>query len=297
MATLDGSIVNIALPSIGQAFGIDLATVEWVVVAYLLVVGSLLLPFGRLGEVLSFRRVYLVGFAIFTVASVLCGASPGPGALIAARAVQGVGAAMIMAMGPAIIARTFGPGERGKALGLNAVSVAIGLSLGPTLGGLLTEVGTWRAIFFVNVPVGIFAIAWAARVLPAEAAGRRQSFDIPGAVLAAARPVRVPPRAEPGRAVGLDEPARDRPSRPCAGPRRGVRRRGAADRGADDGPRPVRPPGLLGRPRRRHRRLRRPLHGDLPAAVPAAGGLGLHADSRPGCSSRRSRSPLPSWPR
>jgi EmrB/QacA subfamily drug resistance transporter len=185
MATLDGSIVNIALPSIGQAFGIDLATVEWVVVAYLLVVGSLLLPFGRLGEVLSFRRVYLVGFAIFTVASALCGASPGPGALIAARAVQGVGAAMIMAMGPAIIARTFGPGERGKALGLNAVSVAIGLSLGPTLGGLLTELGTWRAIFFVNVPVGIFAIAWAARVLPAEVAGRRQSFDIPGAVLAA----------------------------------------------------------------------------------------------------------------
>ncbi len=185
MATLDGSIVNIALPSIGQAFGIDLATVEWVVVAYLLVVGSLLLPFGRLGEVLSFRRVYLAGFAVFTVASVLCGASPGPVALVAARALQGVGAAMIMAMGPAIIARTFGPGERGRALGLNAVSVAIGLSLGPALGGLLTEFGTWRAIFFVNVPFGIFAIAWAARVLPVEPPGRRQPFDLPGAALSA----------------------------------------------------------------------------------------------------------------
>jgi EmrB/QacA subfamily drug resistance transporter len=183
MATLDGSIVNIALPSIGQAFGIDLATVEWVVVAYLLVVGSLLLPFGRLGEVLSFRRVYLAGFAIFTAASVLCGAAPGPGALVASRAIQGIGAAMIMAMGPAIIARTFGQGERGKALGLNAVSVAIGLSLGPALGGLLTEFGTWRAIFFVNLPVGIFAIAWAARILPAEPAGRHQSFDILGAAL------------------------------------------------------------------------------------------------------------------
>jgi EmrB/QacA subfamily drug resistance transporter len=185
MATLDGSIVNIALPSIGQAFGIDLAAVEWVVVAYLLVVGSLLLPFGRLGEILSFRRVYLAGFAIFTLASVLCGASPGPGALVVSRAVQGVGAAMIMAMGPAIIARTFGPGERGRALGLNAVSVSIGLSLGPTLGGLLTEVGSWRAIFLVNAPVGIFAILWAARVLPEERAGRRQSFDVPGAVLTA----------------------------------------------------------------------------------------------------------------
>jgi EmrB/QacA subfamily drug resistance transporter len=185
MATLDGSIVNIALPSIGQAFGIDLATVEWVVVAYLLVVGSLLLPFGRLGEVLSFRRVYLAGFALFTVASVLCGAAPGALALVLFRALQGVGAAMLMAMGPAIIARTFGPGERGRALGLNAVSVAIGLSLGPALGGLLTELGSWRAIFLVNVPVGVFAILWAARILPVEAPGRRQSFDIPGAALAA----------------------------------------------------------------------------------------------------------------
>lgn len=185
MATLDGSIVNIALPSIGKAFGIDLATVEWVVVGYLLVVGSLLLPIGRLGEVLSYRRVYLAGFAIFTAASVLCGAAPGPGWLVASRAVQGIGAAALMAMGPAIIARTFGPGERGRALGLNAVSVAIGLSLGPALGGILTEVGTWRAIFLVNLPVGIFAMAWAARVLPVEQRGQRQPFDVPGAVLTA----------------------------------------------------------------------------------------------------------------
>jgi EmrB/QacA subfamily drug resistance transporter len=185
MATLDGSIVNIALPSISAAFGIDLATVEWVVVAYLIVVGSLLLPFGRLGEVLSFRRVYLAGFAIFTVASVLCGAAPGAPVLIVFRAVQGIGAAMLQAMGPAIVARTFGPGERGRALGLNAISVAIGLSLGPAIGGLLTEFGTWRAIFLVNLPVGLFAITWAARVLPVEPPGRRQSFDIPGAALAA----------------------------------------------------------------------------------------------------------------
>jgi EmrB/QacA subfamily drug resistance transporter len=185
MATLDGSIVGIALPSIGQALGMDLATVEWVVVAYLLVVGSLLLPFGRLGEVFSFRRVYLLGFVIFTVASALCGAAPSAPALIVFRAAQGIGAAMLQAMGPAIVARTFGPGERGRALGLNAVSVAIGLSLGPALGGLLTEFGSWRAIFLVNVPVGLFAIAWAARVLPVEPAGRRLSFDTAGAALAA----------------------------------------------------------------------------------------------------------------
>jgi EmrB/QacA subfamily drug resistance transporter len=186
MATLDGSIVNIALPSIGRAFGVDLATVEWVVVAYLLVIGSLLLPFGRLGEVISFRRVYLAGFAIFTAASVLCGVAPSIGALIGFRALQGVGGAMLMAMGPAIVARTFGPGERGRALGLNAISVSIGLTLGPALGGLLTELATWRAIFLVNLPIGLIAIAWAARVLPSDRPGRRESFDVPGAVLASA---------------------------------------------------------------------------------------------------------------
>ena len=185
MSTLDGSIVNVALPSIQRDFGIDLTAVEWVSVAYLLVVGSLLLPFGRLGEVLTFRRVYLVGFAIFTLASILCGASPTPAALVAFRAVQGVGAAMIMAMGPAIVARTFPASERGRALGLNGVSVSIGLTLGPVLGGILTQVGTWRAIFLINVPIGVLAIIWAARVLPAETPGKGQSFDVRGATLSA----------------------------------------------------------------------------------------------------------------
>jgi EmrB/QacA subfamily drug resistance transporter len=183
MSTLDGSIVNVALPSIQHDLGIDLTAVEWVSIAYLLVVGSLLLPFGRLGEVLTFRRVYLVGFAIFTLASVFCGASPTPGVLVVFRAVQGVGAAMIMAMGPAIVARTFPAPERGRALGLNGVSVSIGLTLGPVLGGILTQVGSWRAIFLINVPIGILAIIWAARVLPAEAPGKGQSFDLRGAAL------------------------------------------------------------------------------------------------------------------
>ncbi len=183
MATLDGSIVNISLPSIQAAFRIDLAVVEWVSIAYLVVVGSVLLPFGRLGEVLTFRRVYLSGFALFTVASVLCGAAPGPGVLIGFRVVQGIGAGMLQAMGPAIVARTFGPGERGKALGLNAISVSLGLTLGPVLGGVLTELATWRAVFFVNLPIGMFAILWAMRVLPDERRSTGQTFDIPGAIL------------------------------------------------------------------------------------------------------------------
>lgn len=183
MATLDGSIVNIALPALQTDFRIDLTTVEWVVVAYLLVVGSLLLPVGRLGEVATFKRVYLVGFGIFTVASVLCGASPNISALVGFRVVQAIGASMIMAMGPAIVARTFPPNERGRALGLNGVSVSIGLSLGPALGGLLTQAATWRAIFLINAPIGVIAILWAARTLPAEERGRGQSFDVVGAML------------------------------------------------------------------------------------------------------------------
>jgi len=186
MATLDGSIVNIALPRIQGDFGIDLTTVEWVVVAYLLVVGSLLLPVGRLGEVLTFKRVYLAGFSIFTVASVLCGAAPNELALVLFRVIQACGAAMIMAMGPAIVARTFPAAERGRALGLNGVSISIGLSLGPVLGGVLTEVATWRAIFLINVPVGILAILWASRVLPEETPGEGQTFDARGAALSGA---------------------------------------------------------------------------------------------------------------
>jgi EmrB/QacA subfamily drug resistance transporter len=183
MATLDGSIVNIALPAMQSDFGIDLTSIEWVVVAYLLVVGCLLLPVGRLGEVLTFKRVYLVGFAVFTLASVCCGASPNVAGLVGFRIIQAVGAAMIMAMGPAIVARTFPAGERGRALGLNGISVSIGLSLGPALGGVLTQVATWRAIFLINAPIGLLAIAWAARVLPAERSGKGQSFDVTGATL------------------------------------------------------------------------------------------------------------------
>ncbi len=207
MATLDGSIVNISLPSIGRAFGIDLVAVQWVVVAYLLVVGATLLPFGRLGEVLTFRRVYLAGFALFTVASVLCGAAPGPVVLVAFRALQGVGAGMLQAMGPAIVARTFPAGERGRALGINAISVSVGLSLGPALGGLLTEFGTWRAIFLVNLPVGIFALLWAARVLPAEDRTARTAFDVRGAAFGSAALFAILLALSEGQGWGWSSPA------------------------------------------------------------------------------------------
>ncbi len=184
MATLDGSIVNISLPKIQQAFGVNLSAVEWIVVAYLLVIGALLLPFGRLGDIVGYKWVYLSGFTLFAGASALCGSSQSVWILVGFRALQGIGAAMLQAMGPAIVTHTFGSRERGKALGLNSVSVSIGLSLGPALGGLLTEFGSWRWIFFVNVPVGVIAIFWAWRVLDNERRDVRQQFDPAGAILA-----------------------------------------------------------------------------------------------------------------
>ena len=184
MAVLDSSMVNISLPTITLALGTDLATVQWVVTAYLLTITSLLLSFGRLADIVGRKPVYIVGFVVFTVASGLCGAAQSVEQLIVLRAIQGVGAAMTMAMGPAITTAAFPPSERGKALGLNATVVAMGASLGPSLGGLLIRVLDWRAVFFARVPVGLLGIVLAVAVLreqhlPAE----RQRFDLAGAGL------------------------------------------------------------------------------------------------------------------
>ncbi len=184
ISTLGGSIVNISLPPIAKDFGVGISDIEWIVVAYLLVAGSLLLTFGRLGDIFGYKRVYVGGFALFTAAGTLCGIAQSVGELTALRVAQGVGYAMIQAVGPAIVTAAFPPTERGKALGLNAVSVSVGLSLGPTLGGILTEWFSWRWIFFVNLPIGLFGVIWALKVL--SPGGRRgsQRLDVPGALLA-----------------------------------------------------------------------------------------------------------------
>ena len=190
MGPLDGSIVNIALPAITQSLQAPLTTVEWVAAAYLLVISSLLLLWGRLADLVGQRPVYLAGFATFAVGSALCGAAPGVGWLIAFRMVQAAGAGMMMATGPAIVARVFGEAERPRALGLNMVMVALGLSLGPVAGGFITRYLGWRWIFYVNLPIAAVALWWAARVLPRPpvgarargAQGRREGFDPWGAL-------------------------------------------------------------------------------------------------------------------
>ena len=185
MSTLNASIVNISLPAIANDFEIGISEVEWVVVAFLLATGALLLTFGRLGDIIGYKRVYVAGFIVFALAGALCGLSQSVAELVGLRAVQGLGAGMVQAIGPAIVTATFSPQERGKALGLNAMSVAVGLALGPTLGGVLTEWLSWRWIFFVNLPVGIFGVLWAQRVLSADGGGdsSQRRFDPFGAVL------------------------------------------------------------------------------------------------------------------
>jgi EmrB/QacA subfamily drug resistance transporter len=156
MSTLDSSIVNISLPAISSYFHAPLSgAVEWVVIVYLVVIAALLLSVGRLTDMTGRKHAWAAGIAIFTIGSALSGAAPSLGFLIGARALQSVGGALLFALGPAMLTSAFPPGERGQVLGLNALVVALGISAGPTIGGLITQSLTWRWIFYVNLPLGI----------------------------------------------------------------------------------------------------------------------------------------------
>ncbi|MDI6824981.1 MAG: MFS transporter [Bacillota bacterium] len=185
MGPIDASIVNINLPVIAADLGATPDRVGWVSMAYLLVLGTLLLPFGRLGDILGLKRVYLAGLLTFVATSATCALAWTLGTLISLRALQALGAGMTMAMAPAIITGLFPPQERGRALGLNGMTVALGLSLGPTLGGWLADAFGWRSIFLVNVPVGLVAYFLCRRMLPPLGPREaRRSFDAAGALLA-----------------------------------------------------------------------------------------------------------------
>jgi len=182
MGPLDGSVVNLALPTLARHFAVGITTIEWVSVAYLLTVSTLLLTFGRLGDIVGLKPLYLGGFAIFVVGSALCALAWHVWALVAFRAVQAVGAAMLFAAGPAIITQVFPARERGKALGLVGIAVSAGLAVGPTLGGLLIAAGGWRLVFLINLPIGVAAFALAGRTLKLDSP-KGQRFDPYGAIL------------------------------------------------------------------------------------------------------------------
>ncbi len=183
LATIDGSIVNIALPTIRKHFSTTLPVVQWVSVGYLLTLASLTLAVGRWGDIVGKKRIYLGGFGLFTVASMLCGVSPTISALIGFRVIQGLGSVMILALGAAILVEAFPPDERGKALGLIGTFVSVGVVIGPMVGGVLISAFDWRAIFFVNLPVGLVGMWMVSRFVAATPPRGGQRFDYPGAAL------------------------------------------------------------------------------------------------------------------
>ncbi len=181
LGTIDGSIVNAALPTLETEFGTSFAAVQWIVLGYLLVLATLTMGVGRLGDMRGKRPIYTAGFAVFTVASTLCGLAPGIGWLIAFRIVQGIGSAMIFALGFAILTEAFPASERGRALGLAGTLVSIGVAIGPALGGLIIDTLSWRWIFLVNLPIGILGTWTAWRFVPDVEPPGGQRFDFVGA--------------------------------------------------------------------------------------------------------------------
>lgn len=184
MSTLDSSIVNIALPAIMADLQVTLAVIEWVPMIYLLTVSSLLLTCGRLSDIRGRRLVYCGGFVIFSAGSLLCGIAGSASWLIASRALQGVGAAMLMACSPALVVDAFPMAERGRVLGMVGMVVAAGLTTGPALGGFILEHFPWRVIFYVNVPIGIGVTVAALRILPPmKKKPHDEPMDVMGALL------------------------------------------------------------------------------------------------------------------
>ncbi|MCC6169701.1 MAG: MFS transporter [Caldilineaceae bacterium] len=181
LSTIDGSIVNVALPTLERVFQTNFAAVQWVVLAYLLTVTTLMLSVGRLADMQGKKRIYLSGFAVFTLGSVLCAISWNIYALIGFRVLQAIGASMVMALGTAILTESFPPTERGRALGIGGAMVSIGIVTGPTVGGLLLDAFSWHWIFLVNLPVGIVGLLLGLRNLPDLRPAVRQPFDFAGA--------------------------------------------------------------------------------------------------------------------
>lgn len=184
MSTLDGSIVNIALPTLAGAFRVGISSVQWVTTSYLLVISALLLIWGRLSDIYGRKRFFGAGLAVFTIGSLLCGLSNSLAALVASRVLQATGASMAMALVQGIVTSAYPPNERGKALGFVGAVVSIGSLVGPGLGGLLVQTAGWRSIFYINVPVGALGVILTIVNMPeSRSAGPRARFDAPGAAL------------------------------------------------------------------------------------------------------------------
>ena len=188
LSSLGTSIANVGLPTLAQAFSASFQEVQWVVLAYLLAITTLIVGVGRIGDLIGRRRLLLAGIVLFSVASLLCGVASTLGQLIAARAAQGCGAAIMIALSMALVGEAVPQARTGSAMGLLGTMSAIGTALGPSLGGVLIAGFGWRAIFLVNVPLGLLTFLLARRHLPVDRRGpqtERAGFDTLGMLLLA----------------------------------------------------------------------------------------------------------------
>ena len=184
MSVLDSNIVNISLPTMAQYFNVSMSQIIWVTMAYFLVLTSTLLLFGKLGDRYGNRNLFMLGYLGFVVGSFLCGISPTLLFLIFSRVIQGLGAAILYTTVFSLIPKFISPNRRGWAFGLIATAAALGVTVGAPIGGIITGLFSWHWIFLINVPVGIFAIVFAALVLPQEKVAKKKgSFDFLGAIL------------------------------------------------------------------------------------------------------------------
>ncbi|MDD4484652.1 MAG: MFS transporter, partial [Methanoregula sp.] len=186
MDGLDGSIVNVALPTIASAFDTDTGTIAWVIITYLLMMAGLVLVMGSIADRGIMRKIFILGLALFTIGSAACGFSPSLSVLLASRVVQGIGAAMIAAVAPLLCVRYLPPTMLGASMGALGASSSIGFAAGPALGGMITHALSWHWIFLINIPIGICGILLAARVIPADAPARVSvpvPVDLVGAAL------------------------------------------------------------------------------------------------------------------
>src|SRR6266700_1845737 len=184
MTLLDLTIVNIAIPNMIDKLNASLDDVLWVLNAYALVLAVLVITAGRLGDLLGPRTMFVAGIALFTAASAACGFAPGVGWLIGFRAVQGLGAAMLMPQTLAIVTMTFPPERRGAAFGIWGAVAGLATIAGPTLGGLLVTAFDWRWIFFINLPIGAIVMILSVFLIPDVKVGARHRLDVPGVLLA-----------------------------------------------------------------------------------------------------------------
>ncbi|WP_125152054.1 MFS transporter [Clostridium rectalis] len=183
MACLDGSIVNIALPIMAKNFSVSMASIEWVVTSYLIMISAAILLFGRLGDVKGKTTIFKYGLVVFGLGSLLCGISNNLILLVMSRVVQGIGASMTMATSQGIITQVFPANERGRALGISGTFVALGTMIGPPIGGFIISAFSWQYIFLINVPVAIVAFIFAMEILPVNKEIVKQRIDFLGAIL------------------------------------------------------------------------------------------------------------------